>query len=334
MRKICLLALCAVLTGLCGCAKAAPRGNTGTTAPEMTGPETTASAAELVTGLEENAPEDTADNPVGTGAVSHVFYGRYTGTDRTLTGLEPLEPVDFSAFTPPEGLSTETIDHSFGVAADGQPHRISVEAQRRFDENGLNALVYDSKADGKTLYLTFDCGYDNGQTDSILDTLKAKNVKAAFFCTLPELQSTPELTARMIREGHIVGNHSVTHPDFSGLTHAQMAEEVKGFDDYLRQHYGYSAQFFRFPMGKYSMDAAAALNAMGYQCVFWSLAYYDWDLDKQPGVENAVETVVSRLHPGAVILLHAVSPDNAAALPTIIDKAREMGYEFKALSER
>ena len=333
MKKRRLRALCAVMLALCACGRTVPEQTTDTTAPEST-----SSASELVTGLAEteeiNEETADADRPANGGSSTRVFYGENTGTDKTLTGLEPLAPADLSVAGMRKGLSTETIDHSFGAAENEQPHRISVEAQQRFDEEGLDALVYDSRATEKTLYLTFDCGYDNGQTDGILDTLKEKNVKAAFFCTLPELQATKELTARMIEEGHIVGNHSVTHPDFSRLTHERMLEEVKGFDDYLRQEFGYSARFFRFPMGKYSMDAVAALNAMGYRCVFWSLAYYDWDLDKQPGVETAVDTVVSRLHPGAVILLHAVSPDNAAALPEIIDKAREMGYAFRALDER
>ncbi|MBQ6067131.1 MAG: polysaccharide deacetylase family protein [Clostridia bacterium] len=329
MKKRRLCALCAALTLLCACSRSAPGPAPGTTAPEST-----SSAAELVTGLKEDETETNGNKTVGADSVRRVFYGANTGTDRTLTGLEPLEPAELSIAAMRKGLSTETIDHSFGVAENERPHRISVEAQQRFDEEGLDAVVYDSRAAEKTLYLTFDCGYDNGQTGKILDTLKEKNVTAAFFCTLPELQATQELTARMIEEGHIVGNHSVTHPDFSALTHEQMRDEVKGFDDYLRQNFGYSAQFFRFPMGKYSMDAVAALNAMGYRCVFWSLAYYDWDLDKQPGVDNAIDTVVSRLHPGAVILLHAVSPDNAAALPRIIDKAREMGYTFRALNER
>ncbi len=329
MKRCCLWALCAALTLLCACGKAVPEQKAETTVPEST-----SAASELVTGLAETETEANADRPANGSSAGRVFYGANTGTDKTLTGWEPLDPADLSIDGMREGLSKETVDHSFGVAENEQPHRISVEAQKRFDETGLDAVVYDNRTTEKVLYLTFDCGYDNGQTDKILDTLKEKNVKAAFFCTLPELQATQELTARMLLEGHIVGNHSVTHPDFSSLTHEQMREEVKGFDDYLRQNYGYSAQFFRFPMGKYSMDAVAALNAMGYRCVFWSLAYYDWDLDKQPGVEKAVDTVVSRLHPGAGIRLHAVDPDNAAALPEIIDRAREMGYEFRALNER
>ena len=135
----------------------------------------------------------------------------------------------------------------------------------------------------------------------------------------------------MINEGHIVGNHSVTHPSFPTLTRLQMANEIKGMDDYLRTYFGYSAPFFRFPMGEYSDSALDAVGSLGYTSVFWSVAYSDWDLKKQKGEEFAFNTVMSRLHPGAVILLHAVSPDNAAALGRIIDSARGQGYTFKSL---
>lgn len=330
LKKALSICFALLLFSLSACSTQNRRSPSATTMPEST-----SDAQDLITGLnnEETTHSKSTETPASAGSIRKVFYGKNTGTDRTYTGYEPLEPATFDVSTFPTGLSTETVEHSFGVAKDEAPHTISVTAQRIFNENRLDAIVYDNRATQKTLYLTFDCGYDNGQTEKILDTLREKDVKAAFFCTLPEMQSVPELTARMIKEGHIVGNHSVTHPDFSTLSHEQMVEEVKGFDDWLREHFGYSAQFFRFPMGKFSLDAVASLNAMHYRCVFWSLAYFDWDLDNQPGEEQAYETVISRLHPGAVILLHSVSPDNAAALPRIIDTAREMGYQFKALNE-
>ena len=134
-------------------------------------------------------------------------------------------------------------------------------------------------------------------------------------------------------ECHILGNHSCTHPDFSSLTRSEMYREVKGFDDYLRTNFGYSSLYFRYPMGKHSIDSTTFLNQMGFTCVFWSLAYSDWDLNNQKGADYAYQTVIERLHPGAVILLHAVSPDNANALGRIIDGARSMGYEFRSLSD-
>ena len=150
------------------------------------------------------------------------------------------------------------------IAKDGKPNDISVNNQKYFETNGYKALCLDTKSTDKVLYLTFDCGYENGYTAKILDTLKEKQVTAAFFCTLPQVKENPEIIARIINEDHIVGNHSVTHPSFPTLTRLQMANEIKGMDDYLRTYFGYSAPFFRFPMGEYSdsaLDAARTVTA-------------------------------------------------------------------------
>ena len=262
------------------------------------------------------------------------YYGEKTDTDLTYTGLEPLPLSDFNnpSFENSDHLSEKTIDHSYGVAKDERPHDISVANQTFFNTNGYDAICYNADVTDKTVYLTFDCGYENGYTAKILDTLRDKGVNAAFFCTLPQMEENPDLIARMINEGHIVGNHSVTHPDFSSISRKQMYEELKGFDDYLRTHFGYSASYFRYPQGKYSENSLQMLNSMGYTCVFWSLAYADWDLNDQKGPEYALNTVIDRIHPGAVILLHAVSPDNANALASIIDTVQSMGYKFAPLS--
>lgn len=263
------------------------------------------------------------------------IYGARTGTSETYTGLEPLEknPFDDADTQSDCGLPKDSIAHSFGVASGEKPHEISVRNQSFFDEKQYDAVCYDIKTTEKKIYLTFDCGYENGYTERILDTLKEKKVQAAFFCTLYDVESNPELIARMIKEGHIVGNHSVTHPDFSVLTRHQMYKEVKGFDDYLREHFGYSSLYFRFPQGVYNEEALYLLNTMGYRCVFWSLAYDDWDPEAKRGAEYALKTVTDRLHPGAVILLHSVSPDNAEALGSVIDSARQRGYEFCSLND-
>ena len=287
---------------------------------------------------EASEPESFSEpdvTPVMTEREKGCWYGDDTGTDATYTGLEPLPLNDFNgvSFENTKGLSNNTIEHSYGVAKDGEPHSISVNNQKFFSENGFDAVCYDASAEEKYVYLTFDCGYENGYTAKILDTLRDEGVKAAFFCTLPEMKENKEIIARMIKEGHIVGNHSVTHPDFSKLTRKEMYEEVKTFDDYLREHFGYSAQYFRYPQGKYSENSLDLLNQMGYTCVFWSLAYADWDLNNQKGANHALETVMSRIHPGAVILLHAVSPDNSNALGRIIDAARAEGYSFRSLSD-
>ncbi len=281
-------------------------------------------------GTEESTAELLTATKVG-----KIEYGQNTGTQKTLTGLEPLPLIDFTVNDPEntKGLSTEKIAHSFGVASNETPNDISVNSQQHFDDGSFNALTLDRKTQEKVVYLTFDVGYDNGYTGKILDTLKEKSVTAAFFCTVDEMKADPESIARMIKEGHIVGNHTETHPSMDELSRTAMMKEIKGFDDYIRTNFGYSAPYFRFPKGEYSDCALDLVGSLGYMSVFWSLAYADWDTSAQKGAQYALETVTARIHPGAVILLHAVSSDNANALGDIIDKVRSMGYEFKSLED-
>lgn len=262
-----------------------------------------------------------------------IVKGKPGAGDKTYTGLAPLEPAKLTVKDPQNtaGLSEKGIGYGFGIAKDGKPHEISIENQKHFDKYG--ALALDTVSEKKVLYLTFDCGYENGYTEKILDVLREKKVPAAFFVTLPYLKQAPEVTATMIRDGHIVGNHSNTHPVFPKISRSKMAQEIFECDSYLREHFGYSAPFFRFPTGEYSDSALDLVQSLGYTSVFWSLAYGDYDTKNQHGRQYAVDTVTKRLHPGAVILLHAVSSDNAAALGDIIDYARGQGYEFKALTE-
>ena len=264
-----------------------------------------------------------------------VVRGSNTGTKNTYTGYESLPEIHYTATDPnnKKGLSKKTVNHSFGVAKNGKVHSISYESQKFFDEKGVDAVTYDNKTEKKVLYLTFDCGYENGNTGKILDTLKEKGVSAAFFCTLPQVKSAPELTKRMILEGHIVGNHSVHHPNFTKISAEKMAQELEEFDNYLRRYFGYCSSYFRYPEGAYSEYALSEVNSHGFRILFWSIAYEDWNESNQRGADYAYRTVVSRLHPGAVILLHAVSRDNAAALGRIIDEARAQGYEFRRLTD-
>ena len=261
-----------------------------------------------------------------------TIYGKKTGTDKTYTGLEPLPTVNLPVIDPDnlKGLSTATHNHSFGVSKDGVPHDISVNNQAFYEKYGATCL--DTSGE-KVIYLTFDCGYENGCTEKILDTLKEKKVPAAFFVTLPNVKDNPEIIARMINEGHIVGNHSDSHPNFSKISRTEMVKEIETLDNYLREHFGYSAPFFRFPEGACSENALELVQSIGFTSVFWSTAYADWDINNPKGKQYAFDTVTSRLHSGCILLLHAVSPDNADALGDIIDYARENGYEFCSLEQ-
>lgn len=250
----------------------------------------------------------------------------------TYTGRKPLEKVGFKVTDNNGGFSTNLIEHSYGVAKEGKPHNISISSQKFFENKGFSAVTFDSKTKD-CIYLTFDCGYENGNTSRILDVLKQKNIKAAFFCTLDNIKAEPELIARMINEGHIVGNHSATHPSFDKLSRAEMVKELEECENYLREYFGYSSKYFRFPMGNYSESALDLISSLKITSVFWSLAYADWNTENQKGAEYAFEKVTQRLHPGAVILLHSVSKDNADALGRIIDYALRKGYKFSTLDK-
>lgn len=233
------------------------------------------------------------------------------------------------------GLSTEKKGFSFGIAKDGIPHSQSIINQQTFDSfENVQALALDTKTQEKIMYLTFDNGYEyKNLTADILDTLKEKNVKAAFFVTLSYAKQNPQLVRRMIDDGHIVGNHSTTHPSFPSLTRTQMAQEIATLDNYLRENFSYTSPYFRFPSGEHSECALELVTSIGFKSIFWSVAYGDWDTSAQKGSDYAFSTVTSRFHPGAVILLHAVSQDNADALGRIIDQAHNQGYAFKTLNE-
>lgn len=193
--------------------------------------------------------------------------------------------------------------------------------------------IYMGPEGDKSIYLTFDEGYENGYTGYILDTLKEYQVPAAFFVTGPYFKSNRDLIDRMVNEGHIVGNHSVNHPSLPGESDKRVETELTDLDRMFFDAYGKSMKYVRPPMGEYSERTLAISTELGYTNVFWSVAYVDWDTKKQLGAENAYQKVMGGLHDGAVILLHAVSKDNSEALERIIKSAREKGYVFKPLTE-
>ena len=206
------------------------------------------------------------------------------------------------------------------------------------DEEGFKAIlqkhgaIFTGDTGRKELYLTFDNGYENGYTAPILDVLKAKQVKAAFFVTGHYVKDQPELVKRIAQEGHLIGNHSWSHPDMTGISDDRIKEELGRVQAGVAELTGQKEmRFMRPPRGIFSERLLSKSRAYGYTNVFWSIAYKDWDVRQQQGPEHAYRMVVSQLHPGAVILLHSVSKDNAAALGRIIDEARRQGYEFQSL---
>ena len=184
----------------------------------------------------------------------------------------------------------------------------------------------------KRIYLTFDEGYENGYTSKILDSLKEKKVPAVFFVTYDYAKRNHDLVQRMIHEGHVVGNHSYTHPSMPTLSISKASDEITKMHSYIKENFNYTMTLFRPPMGEFSERTLALAQSLKYKSVFWSFAYVDWNPQKQMGADKAYKKVVGSLHNGAIYLLHAVSKDNAEILGSFIDKAKEGGYEFARLS--
>lgn len=212
------------------------------------------------------------------------------------------------------GIARKT-DHKTPDADPGAPQLLS-------KYNG----IYIGDVKKKEIYITFDEGYENGYTSKILDVLKENNVKAVFFITGPYLKEHQDLVRRMVEEGHIVGNHTIHHPSLPSVDDKTVEEEVLGLDRAFYEKFGTNMKYLRPPKGEYSERTLAITNRLGYCNMFWSFAYDDWYRDKVRGADYAYNIVMRNLHNGAILLLHAVSKDNADALDRIIKGARDMGY--------
>lgn len=187
----------------------------------------------------------------------------------------------------------------------------------------------------KVIYLTFDCGYEAGYTNNILDVLKKHNVKATFFVVGNYLTSSPDIVKRMDSEGHIVANHTYTHPDMSEISSEEsFFKELNEVEKEYEKVTGKKMQkFYRPPRGKFSESNLANAQKLGYKTIFWSLAYVDWLKDKQPTKEEAFSKLIPRIHPGSIVLLHNTSKTNSEILDELLTKWENMGYKFKNLSE-
>ena len=200
--------------------------------------------------------------------------------------------------------------------------------------SALNA-VYCEDTDEKVIYLTFDCGYENRNTEAILDALKKHEAPAAFFIVGTFLRDNPDIVKRMVEEGHAVGNHTWHHPDMSDIsTESAFREELESVESLFEETTGQQmSPYYRPPQGKFSTVNLQMAKDLGYYTFFWSLAYVDWYEDDQPTKEEAFEKLLGRIHPGAVVLLHNTSSTNAQILDELLIKWEEMGYHFAPLSQ-
>ncbi len=218
---------------------------------------------------------------------------------------------------------------SFG--AENEPPKGNATPEELLEHNAY----YIADTSKKEVYLTFDVGYEAGYMESILDTLKKHNVKAAFFVVGNYLTSEPELVKRMCDEGHIVGNHTKNHPDMSKMsTIEDFKAQIEPVEELYKQITGKEMpKYYRPPQGIYNIQNLEDAKSLGYKTIFWSLAYVDWERNNQPSHEKALSILLKRVHNGAIILLHSTSKTNMEILDTFLTTLEEKGYSFSTLDK-
>ena len=229
----------------------------------------------------------------------------------------------FSTF----GINAYAIGYGVGKNNKGQRPNVNIKVIE--ENNG-----YCIGEDNKNIYLTFDCGYENGYTLDILKTLKENDVKAIFFITGHYLNSSKDIVQEMINDGHIIGNHSYSHTDFTKLSEREIIEDIKKLENEFFKEFNIPmSKYVRPPRGEYSEKTQKVLSNNGYTSVFWSLAYVDWNKDVFNGNHYSYNKVINKIHNGAIILMHTVGKDNMVDLNDIIIELKREGYLFKSIEE-
>lgn len=223
------------------------------------------------------------------------------------------------------GINAFSIGYGQGTAVDENNCPTgAVEFNSMYCDSGTYSLTGDKSR----IIITFDQGYENGYTSKILDTLKEKNVSAIFFLTGDYAKKEKALVRRMIDEGHVLGNHGMTHAKLPDLSPDELKEEVMSLHQYVLDEYGYEMQYFRYPCGEYSEETIEQLRNLGYKTLFWSFAYVDWKTDSQPSPDTGFRKLTESAHGGEILLLHSVSSTNAEILGDVIDTLRAKGFKI------
>lgn len=261
-------------------------------------------------------------------ATTALFLGAMFFLGRSIAGT--VQETD-STSVGMEGtvLHSENWGLGFGTEGTQPTGNATPEELREYD------AYYIGDTEEKVIYLTFDCGYENGNTGAILDALKKHDVSATFFVVGHFMESAPDMVKRMVEDGHTVGNHTYHHPDMSKISdQASFAKEMELAASLYKEVTGQEMiPYYRPPQGKYSISNLKMAKELGYSTFFWSLAYVDWNVDAQPTKEEAMEKLTSRVHPGAVVLLHNTSRTNGEILDELLTKWEEMGYTFGTLED-
>ena len=235
----------------------------------------------------------------------------------------------------PHSQKTSSADQSTGWGLSFQEEGKRPAGNASIDDLKQYNAYYAGDTDQKIIYLTFDAGYENGNTPAILDALKKHQAPAVFFVVGNFIKDNPDLIRRILADDHIIGNHTMTHPDLPQISSMDaFQKELQDVEELYTSLTGEAmTKFYRPPRGIYNTENLSMAKELGYSTFFWSLAYVDWIQDQQPSREEAFQKLLTRIHPGAIVLLHNTSSTNAEILDELLTKWEEMGYEFHSLKE-
>lgn len=197
---------------------------------------------------------------------------------------------------------------------------------------GKELPIYSVDTEEKKVALSFDAAWGNEDTQQILDTLEKYNVKVTFFMTGGWVENFPEDVEKIYAAGHDLGNHSENHKNMSQLSNEECKTELMKVHEKVKKLTDVDMNLFRPPYGDYDNEVIKNAKACGYYTIQWDVDSLDW---KDYGVDSIIKTVTEHknLQNGSIILMHNGAKYTAEALPKVIEKLQEMGYEIVPVSE-
>lgn len=326
-KLLTILAVLGCVALMTGCEPNVP--DTSNTTPNITITNNNNTSNNTSESSIENPLEQSSDTNVDTSESGTSEAEETTSASPGDPG-DPIKIIDTSPsgwITAIENIDNKKITWGPGVQVDSANRPVAcVQLQ---EDYGSIASHFIGNENEKVIYLTFDAGYSNEYTAQILNVLKEKNAKAIFFVTYDYCKSVPDQVKQIIADGHVLANHTYSHPSLPECSVKEVAEEIALLHNYVYENFGYEMNLIRPPKGEFSKRTLTVAQKMGYQSIFWSFAYNDWDLNNQPDPKASYQKITSATHNGAIVLLHAVSKTNADILPDLIDYWRNNGYMLK-----